>query len=165
MQNLPMIAICGRPNVGKSTLFNVLAKKRIAIVDPTPGVTRDRIIREIALGDNRCQLVDTGGLGIDDESKLGGVIAEQACKAIEQASIVLFLVDIQSGLHPLDMEVSELLKKKIQPKKSIFGCEQSGHKPMGHGKGSISQIGMEKFFLHFLCSSPRHWRFKRKARS
>src|SRR5204863_9843793 len=89
---LPIVAIVGRPNVGKSPLFNWLANRRISIVDPTAGVTRDRIGTVIPLGDRYCELVDTGGMGIQDVDNLTADVEKQIQHAIDAAAVVLFVV-------------------------------------------------------------------------
>ncbi len=108
---LPIIAICGRPNVGKSSLFNQLAGKKISIVDPTSGVTRDRVTAVASFGNHYCELVDTGGIGIVDELRLDEEIEHQIQIALRQADLILFLVDVKEGVMPLDIHVAELLRK------------------------------------------------------
>jgi GTP-binding protein len=110
MESLPVVAISGRPNVGKSTLFNVLAGKRISIVDPTPGVTRDRISAIVQLNDRYFELIDTGGIGVVDNMGLSDAITSQIHVALQKASLILFLVDIKEGITPLDREVAEILR-------------------------------------------------------
>ena len=83
----------GRPNVGKSSLFNLLAGRRIAIVDPTPGVTRDRITAPIQIGERYFELTDTGGMGIDDIDDLTNDVERQINLAIDRAELLLFMVD------------------------------------------------------------------------
>ena len=107
---IPQVAIVGRPNVGKSSLFNWLAGRRIAIVDPTPGVTRDRITAPVALGERYFELTDTGGLGHDDIDKLTKDVERQISLAIDKAGLVIFLVDAKSGPAPLDEEVANRLR-------------------------------------------------------
>src|SRR3954453_10507156 len=98
---LPQGAIVGRPNVGKSSLFNWLAGRRIAIVDPTPGVTRDRLAAPIQLGNRYIELIDTGGMGIEDVDNLTRDVERQIDIAIHQANVVLFVVHARNGLVPL----------------------------------------------------------------
>src|SRR5438876_7877215 len=98
---VPQIAIVGRPNVGKSSLFNWLAGRRIAIVDPTPGVTRDRLTAPIQVGERYLEIVDTGGMGIEDVDDLTRDVERQIEFAIDQAQLVLFVVDARNGLVPL----------------------------------------------------------------
>src|SRR4051794_10937306 len=99
---LPVVAIVGRPNVGKSSLFNCLAGRRIAIVDPTAGVTRDRVSTPIQVGDRYIELMDTGGIGIEDSDNLTDHVERQIETAIQQAQVILFVLDGRSGLTPLD---------------------------------------------------------------
>ena len=107
---VPQVAIVGRPNVGKSSLFNWLAGRRIAIVDPTPGVTRDRLAAPVQVGDRYIELIDTGGMGIEDVDDLTRDVERQINFAIEQAQLVLFVVDARSGLVPLDEDVARRLR-------------------------------------------------------
>jgi GTP-binding protein len=107
---VPQVAIVGRPNVGKSSLFNWLAGRRLAIVDDTPGVTRDRLTYLMREEDRFFELVDTGGLGFDDPDKLTAHIEEQIQAAIDSASVILLVVDTRTGLTPLDHEVARRLR-------------------------------------------------------
>src|SRR5579864_4713051 len=105
---MPGVAIVGRPNVGKSALFNWLAGRRIAIVEPTAGVTRDRLTALIQAGDQFFELVDTGGLGLMDD--LTALVERQIQSAIDKADVILFVVDVRAGLMPLDEAVAERLR-------------------------------------------------------
>ena len=115
---LPIVAIIGRPNVGKSSLLNALAGERISIVEPTAGVTRDRISTIIARDDKYFELIDTGGYGIVDSDQLSNHIEQQILQAIESANLVLFMVDIRDGLVPLDNKIAQLLHKHGPPTQS-----------------------------------------------
>jgi len=111
---LPVVAIIGRPNVGKSSLLNALAGERISIVEPRAGVTRDRVSTIITRDPPRAgyfELVDTGGYGVVDADQLEGHIEQQILRAIESANLVLFMVDIREGLVPLDKTIAQLLHK------------------------------------------------------
>ncbi len=112
---VPQIAIVGRPNVGKSSLFNWLAGRRLAIVDPTAGVTRDRVTYLLQFGDRYAELVDTGGMGIKDPDDLTEHIEEQIENAIDSAALILFVTDARDGLVPLDEEVSRRLRPLTVP--------------------------------------------------
>src|ERR1700733_9581396 len=105
-----LIAIVGRPNVGKSALFNRIAGKRIAIVHDEPGVTRDRVSAEVEWGGRAFSLVDTGGIGLLRREKATDVIAKAAMEqvelAIEAASVIVLVVNVQDGVVPLDREVA-----------------------------------------------------------
>ncbi len=113
--SVPIVAIVGRPNVGKSSLFNWLARRRIAIVDPTAGVTRDRVSTLINVGDRFAELVDTGGMGIEDVDNLTEHVEKQIQIAIDQADVILLVVDGRSGLVPLDEEVANRLRFVDKP--------------------------------------------------
>jgi GTP-binding protein len=112
---LPVIAIVGRPNVGKSSLFNALAGRRISIVEPTAGVTRDRVSTIVELADRYVELVDTGGYGIEDVDNLTSHVEEQIALAVGRAQAVIFLVDIRDGIRPLDQSVAQLLRPTNLP--------------------------------------------------
>jgi len=107
---VPQVVIVGRPNVGKSSLFNWLAGRRIAIVDATAGVTRDRVTHLVELRGRFVELVDTGGMGFDDPDNLSVQIEQQIQAAIDSASIILFVVDTRAGLTPADEEVARRLR-------------------------------------------------------
>jgi GTP-binding protein len=112
---VPVVAIVGRPNVGKSSLFNWLAGRRIAIVDPTAGVTRDRLSTLVTIGDRYFELVDTGGMGIQDVDNLTAHVERQIETAIDQAQVILFVVDTRDGLMPLDEDVAKRLRYVSKP--------------------------------------------------
>lgn len=107
---VPRVVIVGRPNVGKSSIFNWLAGRRLAIVDPTAGVTRDRLTHLIEVHDRFVELIDTGGMGVQDSDNLTQHIEEQIQTAIDSAAVILFVVDTRSGITPLDEEVSKRLR-------------------------------------------------------
>src|SRR5262245_31290914 len=112
---LPIVAIVGRPNVGKSSLFNYLAGRRISIVDPTAGVTRDRASTLSQVGARYVELVDTGGIGIAYSDTLTGDSERQIQVATDEAAVILFVVDIRAGIAPLDEEVSRRLRYVTKP--------------------------------------------------
>ena len=107
----PLVAIVGRPNVGKSTLFNRIVGKRISIVNDEPGVTRDRIFAHAEWLDNNFTLIDTGGLDLDKEDEISVNIVKQAKLAIEMADVTLFVIDGMAGLTSQDRDVVEILRK------------------------------------------------------
>ena len=111
----PVLAIVGRPNVGKSTLFNKLLGERKAIVDDSPGVTRDRNYGEAEWAGRKFQLIDTGGLDTDAEGGLEESIQKQSRLALREADVILFLFDGKGGLNPLDREAVGLLRKENKP--------------------------------------------------
>jgi len=112
---LPVVAIVGRPNVGKSSLLNCLAGRRISIVDATPGVTRDRVSAPIAIGEKYVELVDTGGLGMQDVDDLAARVESQIAYAVQAAALILFVVDAREGLTALDRKVAEMLRRAAKP--------------------------------------------------
>ncbi len=105
------VAIVGRPNVGKSTLFNALVGSRIAIEADSPGVTRDRVLFPLTIEDRTFDLVDTGGIGVVDSQKLEKQVEQQISLAIDAADLLLFLVDSRDGITPLDSAVADRLRK------------------------------------------------------
>ncbi|HOX70756.1 MAG: ribosome biogenesis GTPase Der [Dokdonella sp.] len=111
---LPVVALVGRPNVGKSTLFNVLTRSRDALVADMPGVTRDRHYGICRVGERHFVLVDTGGLA-DSEEGLAGLTARQVELAIEEADVVIFVVDARDGLLPTDQAILERLRRAAKP--------------------------------------------------
>ena len=112
---LPVLALVGRPNVGKSTLFNRLSGKRKAIVDDLPGVTRDRNYGEAEWDGREFILIDTGGFEPNPETGLKRQIQEQSRLAIDEADVILFLLDGKAGINPLDREAIALLRKVKKP--------------------------------------------------
>ncbi|OFI07655.1 GTPase Der [Clostridium acetireducens DSM 10703] len=111
----PIVAIVGRPNVGKSTLFNKLAGKRISIVEDTPGVTRDRIYAEAEWLKYNFTIIDTGGIEPENENIILAQMRRQAQIAIETADVIIFIVDGKEGLTPADNEVAQMLRKSKKP--------------------------------------------------
>lgn len=107
----PLVAIVGRPNVGKSTFFNKICGKRISIVDDTPGVTRDRIYGDAEWCGHEFRLVDTGGIDPSSDDVFQTNICEQAKIAIDLAQVIVFIVDGRDGLTQKDHEVADMLRK------------------------------------------------------
>lgn len=113
--SLPIVAVVGRPNVGKSTFFNRVLGRRLAIVDDRPGVTRDRNFARADWAGRHFFVVDTGGLIEESEKPMDRAIREQALAAIEEADLILFLVDGKEGVHPLDEGLAEIMRKATKP--------------------------------------------------
>jgi GTP-binding protein len=114
--SIPQVAIVGRPNVGKSSLLNWLAHKRVSVVDPMAGVTRDRVTYLMHHRDRYFELVDTGGIGIVDVGELSQEIDRQIQIALDRADLIAFVVDGPAGITPLDRQVSQRLRKIDKPK-------------------------------------------------
>jgi GTP-binding protein len=112
---LPIVAIVGRPNVGKSTLFNRYAGRRRAVVEDTPGITRDRIAEEVEVGERRILLVDTAGLEPEARAGLPGAVQALARSAVEDADAILFLVDGKAGLLPEDESLARIFHRASKP--------------------------------------------------
>jgi GTP-binding protein len=147
---LPKVAIIGRPNVGKSSLLNALAGQMISIVEPTAGVTRDRVSTFIGRDEKYFELIDTGGYGIVDSDRLSEHITQQILQAIESAWIVLFMVDIRDGLVPLDQKIAQLLRKNNL---DVIGvANKADTARMFPAAGEFSKLG----FGEFLCISVKN---------
>ena len=114
-RGLPTVAIVGRPNVGKSSLFNRMVAERIAIVADEPGTTRDRVTAYVTRDDRTLALIDTGGLILGDEQGMIGAIRDQVAVALGEADVLLFVVDVDAGLLPADEEVADLIRRVSKP--------------------------------------------------
>lgn len=128
---LPRVTIVGRPNVGKSSLFNRLVGRRVSIVEPTAGVTRDRVTASVRHGDRTFELVDTGGLGLVDEVLLKEHIESQIGLALELADLVLFVVDGKEGHVPQDDEVARRLRVLQRPVVLVVNKVEAHHEELG----------------------------------
>jgi GTP-binding protein len=147
---VPLVAIVGRPNVGKSSLFNYLAGRRISIVDPTAGVTRDRVSTLVEADGRYFELVDTGGIGIDDVDNLTQEVERQIELAIEEADVVLFVVDVRAGLAPLDEDVGRRLRYVTKPVILVANkCDAPEMEPLANdfyklGRGRALSVSAEQ---------------------
>jgi len=137
--SLPVVAIVGRPNVGKSSLLNRLAGRRIAIVDATPGVTRDRISAPVAIDAGYVELIDTGGMGIDDVDDLTEQVASQIRYAVESAELICFVVDARVGIQPLDEHVARILRRQDKP--VLVVANKIDHPDTFAETGELSALG------------------------
>lgn len=136
---LPVVAIVGRPNVGKSSLFNMLLGRRTSIVEPTEGVTRDRVSAICELDDVFVELVDTGGVGVVDRDDLGEHVQRQIEFALRQAHLTIFLVDARTGLTALDREAAKLLKRYID--KTVLVANKVDEDHLGDQIGEFVKLG------------------------
>lgn len=136
---VPIVAIVGRPNVGKSSLFNWLAGRRISIVDPTAGVTRDRVSTLIEHGGRVWEVMDTGGVGIVDADNLAADVERQIQIAIDQAAVILFVVDVRDGVLPLDEEVAQRLRVVRKP--IILVANKADTEKLAQQAGEFFRLG------------------------
>jgi GTPase len=150
MQN-KIVAILGRPNVGKSTLFNRLIGKRIAIVHDKPGVTRDRNYGEVEWNGRKFFLIDTGGYVPDSDDKFEAAIREQVIISIEEADLILLVVDAKSGITALDIEIGKLLRKRSETpkedknknsKKVLLVLNKVDRKEIGEQRSEFYKLGL-----------------------
>ncbi|MBQ8031172.1 MAG: 50S ribosome-binding GTPase, partial [Butyrivibrio sp.] len=115
MSRKNIVAVVGRPNVGKSTFFNAKAGSRIAIVEDTPGVTRDRIYQDVEWLNHSFTLIDTGGIEPDSNDVILSQMREQAQIAIDTADVIIFMVDVKQGLVDADAKVADMLRRSGKP--------------------------------------------------
>jgi len=141
----PLIAIIGRPNVGKSTLFNRLVGKRLALVDDRPGVTRDRRYAPARLGDLAFTILDTAGLEEAPDASLAGRMREQTSEAIREADVILMVVDVRAGVTPLDRHFAQMLRASGK-KVILVGNKAEGHAGRA-GLSDLYSLGFESIAL------------------
>ncbi len=146
---IPMVAIVGRPNVGKSTLFNRLTKSRQALVDDFPGVTRDRLYGRVDRDEGSFTLVDTGGFDPPEDMEFAPAVHAQIELALEEADLILFLADGRAGISPMDYEVADKLRKTNKPVitavNKVDGYEHEA------AAGEFHALGLDP--LHFISSA------------
>jgi len=138
---LPVVVIVGRPNVGKSTLFNALAGRRLSIEDQMAGVTRDRISFVLGVGERSIELMDTGGIGLVDNTALADEIDRQIETALDLADLVLFVVDAKEGVTPSDREVAERLRRLELPVIVVANKVESRNDAAGAGEAHAFGFG------------------------
>jgi len=143
-RKLPALAIVGRPNVGKSTLFNKLVGERKAIVDDSPGVTRDRNYAETEWAGKKFQVIDTGGLDSGADSSLDKSVQKQSRFALAEADVILFLLDGKGGLNPLDREAVDLLRKDGKP--VFFAVNKIDSRRRGDNLYEFYALGIDPLF-------------------
>ena len=136
----PIVAIVGRPNVGKSTLFNRISGTRKAIVDDMPGVTRDRNYLDVTWDDHTFTMIDTGGFEPEAKEGLLAQMREQAMLAVEEADLIVFLADGKEGLMPADYEVADLLRRSTKP--LVFAVNKIDSKKRMEGLYDFYSLGL-----------------------
>ena len=142
--SLPLAVIIGRPNVGKSTLFNRLTKSKISIVDDQSGVTRDRLYGEVEWNGRVFRIMDTGGYVTESDDKFELAIKEQVEIAIDEADALLFVADGRSGVTPLDQEVASLLRKTDKP--TFVLVNKSDAENFSEDKYEFYTLGLKNVF-------------------
>src|SRR5262249_38946995 len=143
-RELPLVAIVGRPNVGKSTLFNRLIGERRSIVGDEPGITRDRIYGEAIWRARRFALVDTGGMIPDEEAVIPANILKQASFAINEAEALIWVVDARKGIAPLDEELARLLR--ATGKRVLLAANKTDVAGLESDAGEFYRFGFENVF-------------------
>src|SRR5262245_1984130 len=145
---MALIAIVGRPNVGKSALFNRIVGRRIAIVHDLPGVTRDRISAEAEWKGRPFTLIDTGGIGLLRGERAEDLIVkaavEQVDLAIESADVIIFVANVQEGVVPLDQEVAERLRRSGKP--VLIAANKVDTQQVENEAADFAELGFEKIF-------------------
>lgn len=140
---LPTVALVGRPNVGKSTVFNSIVGKKISIIEDTPGVTRDRIYSEATYGDYRFNLIDTGGIDVSQEL-FNEEIKIQAMIAIDEADVIIFIVDGKEGLTANDFVIRDMLRKS--KKKVVVAINKIDNKKTFDNIYDFYELGFDHYF-------------------
>lgn len=153
--SIPQVAIVGRPNVGKSSIFNWLAGRRLAIVDDVAGVTRDRMNFLMFEEDRYFEIVDTGGIGINDVDKLTDEIEDQIKIAIDTASVILFVVDAQAGIRSLDQLVAERLR--VTEKPIILVVNKADHRALEEEANEFYSLGFGDFVTTSTTQNRNKW--------
>ena len=136
----PVVAIVGRPNVGKSSLFNRIIGKRMSVIHDQPGVTRDRIEADFEWMEHSFTLVDTGGLDPEPTDSLIDQVKIQIEEAIGQAALILFVVDVIGGLHPKDLEIGEMLRQTNKP--TLLVCNKADNVDLSYDVGDFYTLGL-----------------------
>ena len=138
---IPRVVVVGRPNVGKSTLFNALAGRRVAIEDPMAGVTRDRVSFLLDQDSSTIELIDTGGIGMVDDANLETEVDEQIALALDLADLVLFVTDAKSGLTALDRDIAKRLRRLDRPIVLVANKVEGGKDEVGVAEAYTLGLG------------------------
>ena len=153
--SIPQVAIVGRPNVGKSSIFNWLAGRRLAIVDDVAGVTRDRMNFLMFEEDRYFEIVDTGGIGINDVDKLTDEIEDQIKIAIDTAALIVFVVDSQAGIRSLDLQVAERLRLTEKP--VILVANKADHERLENDANEFYSLGFGELITTSTTQNRNKW--------
>jgi GTP-binding protein len=145
----PAVALVGRPNVGKSSIFNALLDKEVSITDKTAGTTRDRVLHPIVLNGKACDLVDTGGIGIVDRQDLSNLVEDQILAGVQTAHVLVLVVDAKEGLTPSDQHIARRLRQTGRP--VVVAVNKSEGKEAGLTVGEFSALGFD-----FVATSALH---------
>lgn len=137
----PAVALVGRPNVGKSSLFNALLAKEVSITDKTAGTTRDRVLHPVVLNGKACDLVDTGGIGIVDRQDLSDLVENQILAGVQTAHVLVLVVDAKEGLTPPDQHIARRLRQMGRP--VVVAANKSEGKEAGLTVGEFSALGFD----------------------
>ncbi|MFA5056170.1 MAG: ribosome biogenesis GTPase Der [Dehalococcoidia bacterium] len=136
----PIVAIIGRPNVGKSTLFNRLVGRRVAIVEDEPGTTRDRLYADISWKEKSFSLIDTGGLLADPSTSIEQLIKHQVVTAIEEADVIIFVIDVLDGITVVDKDLAELLRRSGKP--LVLAANKADNEQRGYSAAQFYELAL-----------------------
>ena len=139
MSDIPVVAIVGRPNVGKSTLFNLIVRRLVSIVEETPGVTRDRVVRQVSWDQYTFELIDTGGIGVVDDERLSVQIEKQIQVGIDLADIIIFVVDVQTGISEVEAKIARQLH--VRDKKVLVVANKADRPGYDEGRFDFMELG------------------------
>jgi len=137
----PAVALVGRPNVGKSSLFNALLGKEVSITDKTAGTTRDRVLHPVQLAGKACDLVDTGGIGIVDRQDLSNLVEDQILAGVQTAHVLVLVVDARAGLTPPDQRIARRLRQTGRP--IVVAANKSEGKQASLSVGEFAALGFD----------------------
>jgi len=141
----PIVAIIGRQNVGKSTLLNRLAGKRISIVEDLPGTTRDRVFADVSWNDKAFTLVDTGGLELGMNTEIDRGVKEQISQAMSEADAIIFMVDVKDGIMPADTEIADLVRRLKKP--TLLVANKADNDKLESQAAEFYQLGLGDPFV------------------
>lgn len=141
----PIVAIIGRQNVGKSTLINRFAHKKIAIVQDLPGTTRDRVFADVSYAGKEFTLVDTGGLELGMETEIDRGVKKQISQAISEADVIIFIVDVKDGVMPADLEIADMVRRQMKP--AVLVANKADNEKLEAQAVEFYQLGLGEPFV------------------